>query len=203
MKSKTLLALVLSGVAFGALNTPVRADVAHSHEASAAAEPGQALVPPRQIEMYLDGYHCYKSEAKLGLPKQKQVRVAHYCSHYSPDLIMCSVYDGNQKGSKLIGIEYVIPGPVYNALPANEKKYWHPHDGEVDGGLLKLPGMAPEKEKGVLDFVKTTYGKTWNLWQPGDKLPYGEPKLMWPITADKLSDATKQSIEQRKVDPSF
>jgi hypothetical protein len=204
MTNKRANAVILSSIAAICLSgASGAADTAHEHDADAEKKPAQELTPPKQIEMYLDGYHCYKSEAKVGVHKQKQVRVAHYCSHYSPDLIMCSVYDGNGKTAKLIGIEYVVPETVYKALPAGEKKYWHPHDGEVSGGLLTMPGMPAEKEKAVLGFVSHTYGKTWNLWQPGDKLPYGEPKLMWPITADKLADATKESIEKRKTDYTF
>jgi len=166
----------------------------------AKAEPTQELVPPQQIEMYLDGFHIYKKQMNLPTEKQTQVRVAHYCTHYSPELFECVVYSGNSKNSRLIGIEYVVTKEAYDALPAAEKKYWHPHDGEVDSGLLRMPGLSEEKEKATLNFLKTTYGKTWNLWQPEDKLPVGTPELMWAISPDQIKAETKKAVEARAAD---
>lgn len=172
---------------------------AHCHGAGTAQE----LVPPMQVEMYLDGYHNYKKQSHLPAEKQTQVRVAHYCHHISPDLFQCLVYNGNGKDAKLVGVEYVVPETVYNKLPENEKKYWHPHQGEVESGLLRLPGMQKEKEKEILGVLSHTYGKTWNLWQPGDEIPYGEPELMWPIGNDQINENTKKSLSARQANHQF
>ena len=42
----------------------------HDVNATPMAGSTQDLTPPKQIEMYLDGFHCIKSE--LGLPAEKQ-----------------------------------------------------------------------------------------------------------------------------------
>ncbi|MDB5098268.1 MAG: hypothetical protein JWM80_2689 [Cyanobacteria bacterium RYN_339] len=172
--------------------------------ASAVRAEPQDLTPVRQIEMYLDGFHNYKREVGLPPAKQSQLRVAHYCSHYSPELIQCVLYDGNGKGARLIGVEYVVPEAVYRGLPAAERKYWHPHDGEVDSGMLVLPGLPADQQKAVLATVRKTWGKTWHVWDyRQDKLPFGEPRLMWPVAPGQQSETTRKAMQERARNPAF
>jgi len=35
------------------------------------------------------------------------------------------IYDSDEPGARLIGIEYVVSEGVFVALPEEEKKYWH------------------------------------------------------------------------------
>jgi hypothetical protein len=164
----------------------------------------QDLTPPKQIEMYLDGYHCRKKDIAVAAEKQVQFRAAHYCSHLPSGMFMCSVYDGNGPAAKLVAIEYVITDDKYEKLPASEKKYWHPHDEEVDTGLLTMPGLDAEKEKATLKFLRATHGKTWQVWpDPKQEFPLGEPVLLWSIDAKKINSQTKKSVEQRKTNPAF
>lgn len=164
----------------------------------------QDLTPPKQIEMYLDGYHCLKRDAGLPAEKQLQFRAAHYCSHLPSGVFMCSVYDGNGPAAKLVAIEYVISDEKYKTLSAEEKKSWHPHDVEVDTGMLKMPGLDPAKEKATLDFLRGTHGKTWQVWpDPTTELPVGKPVLLWSIDAKKINSTTKKSMEARKANPAF
>jgi hypothetical protein len=189
-----------------------------SHE---GAEPAQDLskVPPKQVEMYLDGFHNYKTDAKLAPEKQLQLRVGHFCVHNSPDLIQCMLFDTNGsvegKHPRLVGIEYVIPDKVYQSLSQQEKQYWHPHDGEVDSGMLSLPGMAADKEAATLKFVKTTWGKTWHAWNPERKgsgesstvawpdVPVGPARLMWSVKPEHETALTKKIVTERKTNPAF
>ena len=164
----------------------------------------QDLTPPKQIEMYLDGYHIAKKDYNLPGEKQVQFRAAHYCSHLPSGVFMCSVYDGNGPHAKLVAIEYVISDDKYKTLSEKEKKMWHPHDAEVDTGMLRMPGLDPEKEKSTLAFLRGTHGKTWQLWpDPKMDLPIGEPVLLWSIEPNKINETTKKSMEQRKVDPKY
>ena len=193
MKKNLLVAAILSA------GFPVAAVAAEMvHDAAA-----QDLSPPMAVEMYLDGFHNYKGQEHLGKDKQLQERYAHYCKQVSPDMFQCLIYSGNGKDAHLVGTEHVISAKLYNELPANEKKYWHPHDGEVESGMLRAPGMDPAKEKATLEFLKTTWGKTWNVWQPGEKLPYGEPKLMWAVDKNQINDKTKAEIAKRDQNPAF
>lgn len=160
--------------------------------------------PPHQIGMYLDGYHTYRNEANLTSEQQKQIRSAHFCKQVSPDLYQCLIYSGNTKDARVIGIEYVITPKLYATLSDTEKKYWHAHDGEVDSGLLTLPGMDKSKQKEVLGALRGTYGKTWHTWTNlEDNVPLGEPALMWNVDPQNISTETKKSVAARAVDPTF
>jgi len=160
--------------------------------------------PPQQIGMYLDGYHSYRNEAKLPADKQRQIRTAHFCKQVNPDMYQCLIYDGNTKDARVIGIEYVITEKLYKGLSATEKKYWHAHDGEVDSGLLVLPGMPKEKQKEILSALRSTYGKTWQTWNRlEDSVPLGEPALMWNVDPSKISQQTQKSVAVREVNPTY
>ncbi len=165
---------------------------------------GQNLAPIKEVGMYLDGYHTYKHEDKLSGEKQRQVRTAHYCKQVNPDMFQCLIYDGNGPNAKCIGVEYVITDKLFQTLAADEQKYWHPHDAEVDTGLLILPGLPEEKQKEILGVLRSTHGKTWQVWPNlADQVPLGEPTLMWSVDPDKINSATKKSAAARKVDPTY
>lgn len=157
----------------------------------------QDLTPPKQIEMYLDGFHCLKKELNLPAEQQLQIRAAHYCAHHG-DMFMCSVYDGTGPDARLVAIEYVINDKTYKSLSPKEKKYWHPHYDEVDTGMLRLPGLDKEKEKATLAFLHSTWGKTWQVWPDlANKLPIGEPVLLWSIDPKKIKATTKAAQLER------
>jgi Ni/Co efflux regulator RcnB len=175
-----------------------------AQEEPASSTQAQERIPVEKLQIYVDGYHNYKKGANLPADKQHQMRVAHYCQSLSPDLIQCAVYDGNGKSAHLIGLEHIVSDSVFQGLPAGEKKYWHPHDGEVDSGMLDLPGMPDAQKQSLLKMIRSTHGKTWHVWDPGkDKVPMGQPSLMWAIAPDKMNAKTKKSMEQRKTDPNF
>lgn len=164
---------------------------------------GQELTPPHSVSMYLDGFHNYAGQEKLPKEKQLQLRVSHYCKQLRPDLFQCIVYQGNGKDAKLLGVEYVITKEAYAKLSAKEKKSWHPHDGEVDSGMLAMPGLDPAKEKETLAFVRTTFGKTWHAWQPGDEMPIGPARLMWAVPPNDANAQTIKDMAARKANPAY
>lgn len=165
---------------------------------------GQDLAPIKQVGMYLDGYHTYKNEENLSSENQKQIRTAHYCKQVNPDMFQCLIYDGNGANAKCIGVEYVITDTLFKTLTASEQKYWHNHDTEVDTGLLVLPGLPQEKQKEILGDLRTTHGKTWQVWPNlADRVPLGEPVLMWNVDPSKISSTTKRSVATRQTDPTF
>jgi len=165
---------------------------------------GQDLTPLKQVGMYLDGYHTYRKEANVPAEDQKQVRTAHYCKQVNPDLFQCLIYDGNNPNARVIGVEYVITDKLFQTLSAEEKKFWHDHDSEVDTGLLILPGLPAEKQKEILGVLRTTHGKTWQTWNNlSDAVPIGEPALMWNVDPSKISTTTKKSVATRQTDPTF
>jgi hypothetical protein len=172
--------------------------------ASKPCATGQDFTPIKQICMYLDGFHTYRKEKNLTGDAQQQIRTAHYCKQVSPDLFQCLLYDGNGPNARVIGIEYVVSDKLFRTLPASEQKYWHAHDSEVDENLLVLPGLKENEQKSILSSLRSTHGKTWQVWPNlSDAVPMGEPVLMWNVDPHKISTKTKQSVAARKADPVF
>jgi hypothetical protein len=134
----------------------------------------------------LAGFHAYLCAFHLGKKDTRFVVEAHhYCAAVGGGLHQCVVFDKPGKGAKLLGVEYIVTDAIYQKLPADEKMYWHPHRYEVASGLLLAPGLPAADEKGLMDFVVTTWGKTWHTWpDPTTSLPLGEPLLMWAATKD-------------------
>ncbi|MBU6450341.1 MAG: DUF1264 domain-containing protein [Cyanobacteria bacterium REEB67] len=216
----SMLACAISVCAFAPAAFAVDTDKANAGETHKECA-GQDLskVPPKQVEMYLDGFHNYKTDAGLAPDKQLQLRVGHFCVHHSPTLIQCILFDTNgsvaDKHPRLLGVEYVITNEVYQSLSKEEKQYWHPHDGEVSSTMLCLPGMPAEQEKATLDFVRTTWGKTWHAWNPERQgsgleskvdwpaLPLGPARLMWSVKPGDESAMTKKTLADRAKDAAF
>lgn len=194
-------------VAFGAMLTCsmfMMPSVWAGETGSKPCTTAQDFTPIKQICMYLDGFHTYRKEKNLTGEAQKQIRTAHYCKQVNPDLFQCLLYDGNGANARIIGVEYVITDKLFQTLPASEQKYWHAHDSEVDEKLLILPGLKDEEEKSILSTLRSTHGKTWQVWPNlSDSVPMGEPVLMWNVEPNKISAKTKQSVAARKLDPMF
>ena len=103
----------------------------------------------------------------------------------------CVIFDKSGPGARILGVEYIITDELYKALPAGEKKYYHPHSYEITSGLLIAPGLGAEDEKKLMAGVLTTWGKTWHTWpDPMTAVPMGEPLLMWAVTGDGQVDET-------------
>jgi hypothetical protein len=216
---KNLFSMLAVGALWaGLVASPLNVCAMENHEGAEAAQ-DLSKVPPKQVEMYLDGFHNYKTDAKLAPGKQLQLRVGHFCVHNSPDLIQCMLFDTNGsvegKHPRLLGVEYVITDKLYQSLSQQEKQYWHPHDGEVDSAMLSMPGMAADKEAATLKFVKTTWGKTWHAWNPERKgegdtstivwpdVPVGPARLMWSVNPEHETALTKKIVAERKTNPAF
>jgi hypothetical protein len=140
--------------------------------------------PIDQISMYLVGFHPMKDDPDHAMEAH------HYCHQLTPDLTQCVLFDGNDRGAKMNGIEYIISERVYETLPRDERKYWHPHNGEVLMGQLVMPGVSEAVEHETMKSLVNTYGKTWHLWNTGgpgtapDQIPVGPPKLAWSYSAE-------------------
>ena len=155
---------------------------------TAALESGAAMLqdktPVEQIAMYLDGFHVAKADPAM------QMEAHHYCNQVNQDFAQCVLYDGNTAAARLMGIEYIVSRKLYDALPASEKPYWHPHNYEILSGELRAPGLPDAAENAALKDKINSYGKTWHTWMTGvagrasDSLPYGPPHLQWSFNRD-------------------
>ncbi|SEK65179.1 OBAP family protein [Nitrosovibrio tenuis] len=155
----------------------------------------QSRTPLKPFDIYLVGFHPMKESP------EDQMEAHHYCRQVNEDFAQCMLFDGNTKDANLNGIEYIISEKLFNALPEGEKKYWHPHNGEILSGQLVAPHIPDVAEKTLMKGKMNSYGKTWHLWntgyegKPGDELPLGEPMLGWSFNRD--GEAIPGLIEKR------
>lgn len=117
-----------------------------------------------------------------------QMEAHHYCKQVNEDFAQCLLFDGNTSEANLTGLEYIISEKLFNQLPTEEKKFWHPHNFEIFSGMLVAPGLPSIVEKELLKTKLNSYGKTFHTWRAkcweGDKpyldtLPKGDAILAW------------------------
>lgn len=155
----------------------------------------QSNSPLGPMDIYLVGFHPMKDHP------EEQMEAHHYCHQVNEDFAQCVLFDGNTKTANLTGIEYIISARIFESLPQDERKFWHPHNGEILSGQLVAPGIPAMAEKALMKGKMNSYGKTWHLWNTGmqgqvaDKLPMGEPMLAWSFNRD--GEARPGLIEQR------
>ena len=191
MKYPCTVLLSLGLAACGADNTAskVEAPGEPAKVSTRALEAGAAVMqdkpPIDALNAYLDGFHFYNGNMK------SQMEAHHYCAIVNEEVIQCVIYDGNLKDAKLMGVEYIVSGKLYQSLPAAEKALWHSHVHEVKSGQLIAPGIPAVAEKALMQKLIGTYGKTWHTWHTDlhKHLPLGVPQLMMGFTQDGQADA--------------
>ncbi|KKO21081.1 MAG: DUF1264 domain-containing protein [Candidatus Brocadia sp.] len=150
--------------------------------------------PIKDIHLYLCAFHIAKDNPKF------EIEAHHYCSMRNlsvkgSDIHQCVIYDSREAPARLLGIEYIISNEAYQTLPAEEKKYWHPHAYEIISGQLIVPDLADMGDKALGGFL-TSWGKTFHTWpDPTTEIPMGEPLLMWSAGAD--GQISKGMIDKR------
>ena len=163
------------------------------------AEALQNLSPVRSLDHYLDGFHVMKDDPTL------HMEAHHYCKGMNEEFTQCVIFDGNTSDANIIGIEYIISGELFESLPADEKRSWHPHNYEILSGELIMPGVPGVAEKAALKKKLNSYGKTWHVWDTGHfghpaarKLPLGKPALAWSYNRDgEVPSALVETRDER------
>ncbi len=144
----------------------------------------QSNTPLHPFDVYLVGFHPKKSHP------EHQMLAHHYCHQVNQDFAQCTLFSSNGKDARLNGIEYIISEQLFSTLPAPERAFWHPHNGEILSGQLTAPGIPDAAEKALMRQKMNSYGKTWHLWNTGheggtsDPLPFGPPMLAWSFNRD-------------------
>jgi Protein of unknown function (DUF1264) len=144
----------------------------------------QRNAPLGGFDVHLDGFHPMKDQPRM------QMEAHHFCRQVNEDFAQCVLFDGNSATANLNGIEYIISEKLFNTLPREERKYWHPHNGEILSGQLVAPGIPQAAEHALMKQKINSYGKTWHVWhtgsalQSGDKLPLGPAMLAWSFSRD-------------------
>jgi len=162
------------------VESPGNPEAAKTKVLEAGAAVLQSKPPIDAINVYLDGFHFYNGN--MGA----QMEAHHYCSVVNEDLTQCIIFDGNDKASKLMGVEYIVSRNAFETLPVEERKLWHSHNYEVKSGELIASAIPKTAEHALMMKIASTYGKTWHTWNTdqGRTLPTGHPLLMMGFTAD-------------------
>jgi hypothetical protein len=155
----------------------------------------QGAAPMRGFDIYLVGFHPMKDAPEL------QMEAHHWCHQRNEDFAQCILFDGNTATANMNGVEYIISEKAYQLLPAAERKFWHPHNGEILSGQLVAPGLPDAAEKALMNTKMNSYGKTWHTWNTGheghtgDALPLGEAALAWSFSRD--GEAMPSMVQKR------
>lgn len=154
---------------------------------TAALEVGAKVLqdpePTQTLDIYLVGFHPMKDDP------HHQMEAHHYCRQVNEEFAQCALYDANTADANLNGIEYIISERLFDALPEEEKQYWHPHNFEILSGALIAPGLPDAAEEALMKGKMNSYGKTWHTWSSrpfggtGDRLPLGKAMLAWSFNA--------------------
>jgi hypothetical protein len=161
----------------------------------AGAKALQRNSPLGPMDVYLVGFHPLKDHP------EHQMEAHHFCHQVNQDFAQCTLFDGNDRNANLTGIEYIISEKLFETLPEDERKYWHPHNAEILSGQLVAPGIPAVAENALMKDKMNSYGKTWHVWntatmgQTGNKLPLGPPMLAWSFNRD--GEAKPGLVEQR------
>lgn len=181
--------LMLSGAVLAQSSPPKTAPIGASKSGStkgleAGAKLLQGNAPLKGFVIYLNGFHPMKEHPDM------QMEAHHYCHQVNEDFAQCVLFDGNTKTANMNGLEYIISEKLFNTLPQAERKFWHPHNGEILSAQLVAPGIPESAEHALMKKKMNSYGKTWHVWNtghqgaPGDKMPLGEPMLAWSFNRD-------------------
>lgn len=151
--------------------------------------------PFRGFDLYLVGFHPMKDDP------DKQFEAHHWCRQVNQDFAECILFDGSTAEANLVGVEYIISESLFDRLPAAERAFWHPHNGEILSGQLIAPNLPESAEHAVMRDKINSYGKTWHLWDSaaGDDLPLGEPMLAWSFCRDGEAKAWLLAERDRRM----
>lgn len=182
MNRREMMTAIGAAGAAAVLGAP-RAHAEDDDVAHAMPMDNKMMMPLSNHHLHFCGFHAAKSNPKI------QIVTQHFCGMVGGNMHQCLLYDSVEKGAKLLGVEYIVPDEIFQKLPDEEKKFWHPHTYEVLGGGLVSPSMKPDDEMAFMKVLLTTWGKTWHTWpDPNTPVPMGEPMLMWAVTADGQAD---------------
>lgn len=177
------------------VRAPGQAESSKTKVLEAGAAALQDRPPVEAINAYLDGFHFYNGRPNV------QMEAHHYCAIVNEDVTQCTIYDGNVKNAKLMGVEYIISAKLFATLPPAEKALWHSHVWEVKSGQLVAPGIPEPAEKELMKKLVGTYGKTWHTWHTDlDKqLPLGVPQLMMGFTGEGQANAAMVAERDKRI----
>lgn len=177
---------------------PGRAESARTNVLEAGAKALQDNGPLAKLDVVLVGFHPLRDEPL------HQMEAHHYCRQVNQDFAQCVLFDGNTAEANLNGIEYIVSERLYRQLPAEERAFWHPHNGEILSGQLVAPNLPLAAEHALMRDKINSYGKTFHTWSTGKKhgtrLPLGPPRLAWSFSREGELDPALLAARDRRFD---
>jgi hypothetical protein len=85
------------------------------------------------MDIYPVGFHPMKDGPA------HQMEAHHFCHQVNEDFAQCVLFDGSTAQARLNGFEYIISEKLFASLREAERKYWHPHNGEILSGQPVAP----------------------------------------------------------------
>ena len=147
-----------------------------------SAQALQSFEPVAVIDTYLDGFHPMKDDPA------HVMEAHHFCRARNEEFTQCVIFDANTTDANLVGVEYIISERLFESLPPEEQRLWHPHNYEILSGQLVAPGLPELAERAFLEKKLNSYGKTWHTWDTTaaeqKTLPLGPAMLAWSFNAD-------------------
>lgn len=182
------------------VDPPGMEETASTRVLEAGAQVLQTAPPLRGLDIHVVGFHPMKDDPSM------QMEAHHYCHQVNEDFAQCVLYDGDSAQANLNGLEYIISERLFADLPADEKVYWHPHNGEILSGQLVAPGLPEAAERALMRRKINSYGKTWHTWHsrkgagPGDTMPLGPATLAWSFNRDGELDPALLADRDQRLD---
>lgn len=184
MKSKILLASGLLAVVSGCSTTTNNSAVSVTEEPKVYHE----VLNPRQKEyanhlgfndLHIQAIRHLKPGTNHVHDPDLQTIVHHHCKAYDDGTFICLMFHTGMKDQdKPMGFEYIIPTAMFNALPEEEKGYWHYHLIEVPRAHATFPDLTADEAAKILPAVNETYGKVVYFKKPHDVMPLGKPYVL-------------------------
>ncbi|CAN6444481.1 unnamed protein product [Victoria cruziana] len=180
-------------VAAGGGEVPGRPMTVGSKILEAGAEMLQSMKPLKKMTLHSCTFALYSYDLT------RQIETHHYVSRLNNDFLQCAVYDSDDAGARLIGVEYIVSDSIFESLPVEEQKLWHSHAYEIKSGLWMHPGVPEVVQRAELKNLAKTYGKFWCTWQTdrGDRLPMGMPALMMSPQGVEHGRVKEELVERR------
>jgi hypothetical protein len=155
-----LLAALLALLTLAATTAVVERSAAHDNDTTTQA----AAVPLRAFSTHVVATHY------LG---KRSYQAVHYFKQLRPGVLQGIVFRRTSKRAPVIELEWAISTERYRALPARQRRLWHPLAPAVDRGRIELPGLSEEAERKELAGIRGLYAQTLNFAGIDGALPTG------------------------------
>jgi hypothetical protein len=136
-------------------------------ERSAAHDPATtqaAPVPLRGFSTHIVATHYLGGRA---------YRAVHYFKQLRPGVLQGLVVRHRDPSAPVIELEWAISTERYRALPAAQRRHWHPLGPAVDAGRITLPDLSDDAERRELAGIRGLYAQTLNAAGIDGGLPRG------------------------------